>query len=58
VRELKDQENKDYLLDRNFLALKQIREQNKTGATSSVTPDGEVVETRVKNMSYISYLNK
>ena len=23
-----------------------------------MTPDGEVVESRVKNMSYISYLNK
>ena len=51
MRELRDIENKDYLIDKNFLSLKQRKELFKPE-----NPDDP--NQKYANMSYINFLNK
>ena len=51
MRELRDVENKDYLVDKNFLNLKQRKELFKPD-----NPDDPNI--KYANMSYINFLNK
>lgn len=52
TRELRDSDNKDYMLDKNFLELKRLKEQ---GRLENVE-DPAIL--KFQQMSYISYLNK
>lgn len=52
TRELRDDENKDFLVDRYFVDLKMRKEQIKQEATPDPT------QLRYANMSYINFLNR
>ena len=52
VRELRDTENKEYILDRNFLELKHFKEKSKL----EIQDDPTIL--KYQTMSYINFLNK
>lgn len=52
MRELRDQENKDYVLDKNYLELKHLKEKAKTENIE----DPSVL--KMSGLSYIAFLNK
>ena len=53
MRELRDVENKDFLVDRNYVDLKMIKEKIKN---NEIFDDPNIL--KYQNMSYILYLNK
>ena len=52
MRELRDTENKEYIVDRNFLELKHFKEKSKL----EIQDDPAIL--KYQTMSYINFLNK
>jgi len=52
---LRDEYNKNYELDKNFLALKQFKEQ---ASSAEEGKEEDKVLSKFKEMTYMSFLNK
>jgi hypothetical protein len=56
VRELRDIENKEYIIDKHYLAMKQLKEQYKI--SNETNKEDELKHAKYRNMTYMSFLNK